>query len=503
MFHLDPLKTRPGKDPIRPPTHRPNDCLAEVIPLGIEGRVPAPQRAVTAHGAWFLSSDLLALFLAFLAGGLLAGWNNPSIFSSSAADIVAQFGLFLSLGIVAILRLDAKGHYRHRLPSWEELGHVASMVVLGFIGTGFIQFALKSSPSRLWLAASWGLFGLFAYGGRCLIRRLFQAQGRWTIPSIMIGCGPTAKAARKALADEPAMGYALVAELTSDKMADLVEPSAWAALLDSLQARHIFLALEGPELETYRDAIKALGRAQVPYALLPSWAGLPLRGLSRHDFVMYDVMLLQNTNPLHLLLPRLLKRGFDIVGAIASLLLFSPVFLATAIAARADGGPALFRQPRVGRNGRPFACFKFRSMRQDAESVLARYLAEDSDIAVEWEKYQKLRDDPRLTRFGSFMRKTSLDELPQLFNVLRGDMSLVGPRPILPGQENYYGNDFEAYCSVRPGITGPWQVSGRNRLTFGERVRLEAWYTRNWTFWLDIVILIKTIPALCRHETAF
>ena len=130
------------------------------------------------------------------------------------------------------------------------------------------------------------------------------------------------------------------------------------------------------------------------------------------------------------------------------------------------------------------------------EAVLKQYLERNPESAAEWREFQKLRNDVRITKFGDFIRRTSIDELPQLINVLKGEMSLVGPRPIMQGQEEFYADDFNFYAAVRPGITGPWQVSGRNKLAFKERVALESWYARNWSLWMDIVIILKTVPTL-------
>lgn len=197
-----------------------------------------------------------------------------------------------------------------------------------------------------------------------------------------------------------------------------------------------------------------------------------------------------------------IKRGLDIVIAVAGLIILSPVLLLTAFVVAADGGPVVFKQPRIGRFGQRFNCLKFRSMNVNADEVLNIYLHENPEARAEWQRYQKLKKDPRVTRFGAFLRRASLDELPQLLNVLRGEMSLVGPRPFIPGQEVYYGKDLAAYESVRPGITGPWQVSGRSRRTFDERVIMEAWYAKNWTLWMDMVILMKTFPALWHRGAA-
>jgi undecaprenyl-phosphate galactose phosphotransferase len=268
-------------------------------------------------------------------------------------------------------------------------------------------------------------------------------------------------------------------------------------------AHYIFLALEGSEIERYQAALKSLPRARVPCSIIPPWIGLPSSTLSPHHFMMDDVMMLHDTNRLTLLLPRLIKRLTDIVLAGSALLVATPALIVVALLVRRDGGPAFFKQVRVGRNGELFECYKFRSMRADAEQVLGQYLADNPEAAAEWGKFQKLKDDVRVTKFGDFIRRTSIDELPQLINVVKGEMSLVGPRPCMPGQESLYAEDFSFYESVRPGITGPWQVSGRNHLTFQQRVALEAWYARNWSLWLDIVIILKTFPTLLKRGQAF
>lgn len=170
---------------------------------------------------------------------------------------------------------------------------------------------------------------------------------------------------------------------------------------------------------------------------------------------------------------------------------------------RRDGGRAFFIQQRIGKNGHPFYCYKFRSMREDAETFLQSYLATHPIEAQQWRKYQKLRNDVRVTPFGRFLRRFSLDELPQFINVLKGDMSIVGPRPILPDQIMHYGEKFSCYASMRPGITGPWQVGGRNALTFSERVKLEAQYACNWSLTADWLILLKTMPVVLKKRHAF
>jgi Undecaprenyl-phosphate galactose phosphotransferase WbaP len=169
---------------------------------------------------------------------------------------------------------------------------------------------------------------------------------------------------------------------------------------------------------------------------------------------------------------------------------------------RLDGGPTLFRHNRLGAHMRMFPCLKFRTMHVNGDAILAQHLATNPEAAAEWATVQKLRNDPRITLVGRFLRKTSLDELPQLINVLRGEMSLVGPRPIVTSEVSFYGDSIDYYSRAKPGLTGLWQVSGRNNTSYPKRVQLDVWYVKNWSFWHDIVILMKTVPAVLLRRGA-
>lgn len=196
------------------------------------------------------------------------------------------------------------------------------------------------------------------------------------------------------------------------------------------------------------------------------------------------------------------KLIMDRCGAALLLLLLAPLFLLLTLLIRRDGGAALFRHQRLGADGQMFPCMKFRTMVADADKVLEHLLANDPVAAIEWHATQKLRRDPRITSVGHFLRKSSLDELPQLFNVLRGEMSLVGPRPIVQAEIARYGNDIGHYYQARPGLTGLWQVSGRSDTSYTQRVELDVRYVVNWTFMHDIVIVLKTIPAVLLRRGA-
>ena len=192
------------------------------------------------------------------------------------------------------------------------------------------------------------------------------------------------------------------------------------------------------------------------------------------------------------------------IPALFLLIFFAPVMLlAAALTALEDGGPVFFGHTRIGRNGATFKCLKFRSMSIDAAARLEAYLDQNPGARAEWERDHKLRDDPRVTQWGAFMRKSSIDELPQLINVLRGEMNLVGPRPIVEAEVRRYGRYIAHYVSVSPGITGLWQVSGRNDTTYRRRVAIDAVYARTRSIDMDVWILLMTVVVVLTRKGSY
>jgi len=199
------------------------------------------------------------------------------------------------------------------------------------------------------------------------------------------------------------------------------------------------------------------------------------------------------------------KRTFDLVSVAVILTLFSPIMLGVALAVRmTTGKQVIYGHTRVGRNGQEFKCYKFRSMVANSDEVLKHLLETDPEARAEWNRDFKLKNDPRITRVGRFIRKTSLDELPQLWNVLRGDMSVVGPRPVVRQElDRYYAAAREHYLSVPPGLTGLWQVSGRNDMDYDERVELDRHYVDNWNVWTDFTIVMRTVGVMVGRKGAY
>lgn len=197
-------------------------------------------------------------------------------------------------------------------------------------------------------------------------------------------------------------------------------------------------------------------------------------------------------------------RAAEMLITIAAVIFLAPLMVITALLVRlSDGGPAIYRQVRIGRGGKTFYCLKFRSMSVHAEERLKALLDSDPAARAEWERSRKLKDDPRVTQIGRFLRASSLDEMPQLFNILKGDMGLVGPRPIIADEVPFYGVHFRHYCAVRPGLTGLWQVSGRSDVSYRERVIMDVAYVRAKCVMLDLKILMATVPAVLLRRGSY
>lgn len=265
------------------------------------------------------------------------------------------------------------------------------------------------------------------------------------------------------------------------------------------------LGRQSDEPARHRPLLKRLKMRLDALRVVPPLAGTLRDGTEISHFLPDDRLTPSVRNDLARPGQRAVKRALDIVGASILLVLLSPVFAFAAWRIyREDGTPVLYVQERIGRNGKAFGLLKFRTMRKDAEEVLARWREKNVQLFASYLANNfKLRSDPRITSTGKWLRRTSLDELPQLWNVLRSEMSLVGPRPLLEREIREYGDNFKLYVQVRPGITGLWQVSGRSRTTFAERTNFDAWYVKNWSLWSDIVILLKTPAAVFKGEGTY
>lgn len=464
-------------------------------------------RARLGRALFLVGVDAAALIGAFLLAALVpllfSSYLPPgSRYTEFLADAEARVLQVLAFTVAFLIWFYNKGHYQLRLPFWVETRHVIGACVFALLCDGFLQFALKHGFSRLWLIHTW----LLAVPAILLMRRLareaLRAAGAWDIPALVVGSQARLAQATALVEAERGLGYSIAAVRTLDSFGD-GGSSSWLEACHASGARMVILAADEADLLTHRSLVSRLGLERIPFICMQSLGGLPVFSVDAHHFVGQEVLLLVGQSQLLQPVGRAVKAAFDYTVAVLLLLAASPLFVLFSILVARDGGPVFYGHTRLGGDGRLFRCLKFRTMVPDAEGTLAELLVTDPARQREWDENHKLQDDPRITAVGRFMRQFSLDELPQLFNVLTGDMSLVGPRPIHPDETGRFGEDIDYYLRVKPGITGLWQVSGRSDLDYTRRVQLNTWYVKNWSLWLDVVILLKTVPAVLSRRGAY
>jgi undecaprenyl-phosphate galactose phosphotransferase len=490
----------------------------------------APRRVAAGPELALPLADALALGSCFALGGLV---------NLSFGNLTGERGLILALlAAGALAAFHHFGHYARRRQAWQELGDVAAVAAVCLVLDLALLYLLKVNFSRLWVLTSWALAVPALPLARGLAKRAALGLGGWLRPTVVVGTGPGAREIAAAYdARRGHLGYQVQAFLdpsAGDPSAG--DPSAGGGpagggpgggpggagpsggapprsirvggrevpvlpldprakgLPGWLGRPHVVVALELDEMAGKEALVENLSFYHGDIDVVSPLRGLPTNGTRVSHFFSRDLLALRIHNNLARPWPRLLKRAFDLAAAAALLAFTAPLLLLVALRIRlADGGAVVFAHTRVGRHGRPFRCYKFRTMVPNSAEVLAELLARDPAARAEWARDRKLRRDPRVTGLGRFLRRASLDELPQLVNVLKGEMSLVGPRPVVPDELELYGEAKVYYLQVRPGLTGLWQVSGRSDVDYARRVALDAWYVRNWTLWYDVLILCRTL----------
>lgn len=436
-----------------------------------------------------VSFGLTALFVAVLVW--LYGDFAPA--TGYVTDDPALWCICAYGGLIGYFATHA--HYEHRCGFWSESKEILIAAMAGAVLAGCAAFILATPLPRMALWSGALAFPAIAIPMRHIAKRLLDRAGKWQIPVVVVGTGSWRDAASEALQTSRSLGYRVTAQIALTNSSHDVTGASWAALLRHHGARQVVLAFD-PDHRPPAGLVASLVRERVPYAVMPHLDGLPVAGCRHTPLATNDAILQSYRNNLDKPVARGTKLVFDLAAASIALVILAPLLVMIAAAVSLDGGPVFYGHKRIGAHGRVFRCLKFRSMVTDGDNVLRRLLAEDPLAAEEWARTQKLRNDPRVTWIGRILRKTSLDELPQLLNVMRMEMSLVGPRPIVSMEVPKYAEDIAYYYETRPGITGLWQVSGRSDTTYAQRVRLDSWYVRNWTIWQDLAILLKTIPAV-------
>jgi Undecaprenyl-phosphate galactose phosphotransferase WbaP len=365
-------------------------------------------------------------------------------------------------------------------------------------------------PREILLGMIGGSFLLLPMGrGSC--KRLLYRLGLWGKQVIVLGAGVIGQRVMRTLIKTPLQGLQPVAIFDDNWMQHEAALSGVPVLgtLDEaddvakdMGVSHAIVAIPSLPTDTLSDFVTKRSRSFSVVQFVPDLVSLPSEVVRTSNLT--GMLALEVRNQLAIPINRIVKRFIDLVCVTLGGLLISPILLLISLAVVLDSpGPIFFGHKRVGRDGNFFKAWKFRTMIPNAQQKLDEYLKEHPELEAEWRETQKLQNDPRITRIGKFLRKYSLDELPQLWNVFIGEMSLVGPRPIVEAEAEKYGKDFTLYMMVRPGITGYWQTSGRSDTDYDERVALDSFYVRNWSVWLDIIILVKTPAVVLGGEGAY
>jgi len=459
-------------------------------------------------------TDFLFLSLSIvLAFYMLELWTGELSRYVPIEQLEQRFYIHIALSVFGVawywMRLR---HYTYRKPFWFELKEVLrTLVVLAVIELATVAFSKLYFSRYLWVL-TWGIALIFVPLGRICVKKILIKSGLYLRNTIIIGSGQNAIDAYHALTSESYLGLKIkyfIASNENSRLKDLNVPiltenrqSLWKSV--TKKSDQFIIALEEDENELRDSWLRYFSTHKYrSVSVIPTLRGLPLYSTDMSFIFSYEVMLLRVNNNLAKRSSRFMKRTMDILGSLIIITLLSPVLLYLYFSVKKDGGNAIYGHPRIGRNGKTFKCLKFRSMVVNSKEVLEELLAKDPEARAEWEKDFKLKNDPRITKIGAFIRKTSLDELPQLFNVLKGEMSLVGPRPIVKEELERYQEDVDYYLMAKPGMTGLWQVSGRNDVDYDTRVYFDSWYVKNWSLWNDIAILFKTVNVVLNRDGAY
>jgi exopolysaccharide biosynthesis polyprenyl glycosylphosphotransferase len=474
-----------------------------------------------------LPIDFLAILFAFIAAyALRVKVDTRPV--AHPLGIIFFLKIFLLIVPVWILFFAINGLYTQSSlrGRWQELGHIFVAVSGGVMFMVLIDFVSKTPlfPSKSVPVYAYGISLVTVTLGRIIVRQIQRslfAHGVGTYKAVIVGSGPLAQRLADSLLNTRLSGYEVVGVLDTAKgaqgrMTPLRVDSSLQNLLNRLEG-------QGKTVDEFIQADSQVGSDeifelveyaatnQLTYRFVPNQFGI-FAAHSELGTLAGIPMVAMKRTPLDGW-GRIVKRIFDIVASLLGLIILSPVFVVIALIIKlTDPGPVFYRHKRLSRTAKSIKVYKFRSMRQRfseekrfaGKTELEVFAELDRhDLVEEFKLNQKVKDDPRVSPIGGWLRRTSLDELPQLINILRGDISLVGPRPIVTAELEKYGADRSSLFSLKPGLTGLWQVSGRNDVSYDERVKLDIYYVENWSLWLDIKIILRTIVMVLRGRGAY
>ena len=454
---------------------------------------------------WLLTADCLAFILSLLVASVVRDIVIPN------AHRPIQ-GTLLPALLITLATFTVAGLYPGIcINPVEELRRCCLSLAVSLVAIWSVTFVLRDlANSRLIYAFAFLLSATLIPLFRAATRKAFCRSAWWGSQVAILGLGSSGRLLLNTLISSPQIGLKPFAILDDN-------PLRYAALdsklirgplsrcLEITQKHKIsygIICMPSLEREELLRLIDLYGACFSHVLVIPNLIGMTSLGICARE--MGGIVGLEVTRQLLRPSARFAKRTLDLAITLLLSPLIAALVLLAAVLIKLEGrGPVFYGNERIGAGGRKFKAWKLRSMRVEGDEILERYLAENPAEAIEYHTTQKLKNDPRITRVGAFLRKTSIDELPQFFNVLIGQMSVVGPRPVLEKQIEMYGPSFNLYKQVRPGITGLWQVSGRNHLTFSERVKLDKYVIQNWSVWLDLYILARTAEVVITAKGAY
>lgn len=453
---------------------------------------------------------MLADYIAIVAAEKLALWiRNWNVVYTIPAPY-----LYLWVPLVFFVFLVRTRVYTQMQPWLDSVRRVFGAVIYGAVSCIVLLFLFKESIvlSRIYAV----LFFIFVICSifivRYLVRLLLKRAHLFYRPVILIGAGRTAERVLRFFQNDLGYRYDVmgivddhpISERIAQKFRLYGKMKDAETIVRDAGIQNVIITAPGLKKEALQDLIQKIQPHVRNIAFVPDLIGTPMAGIETQILFSEEILMLTLRNNLASKRNRFIKRSFDLICTIFGSIIISPILLALVLLVAVNNkGHVIFVHQRVGKHGKLFPCYKFQTMIPNAQEALETYLKENPAARKEWETNFKLEHDPRVTKFGAFLRKTSLDELPQLWNVIRGDMSLVGPRPIVTAEIKRYGDHFREYSMVLPGITGMWQASGRSDTTYEERVTMDTWYVRNWSIWIDLMYLFKTVKAVFFGKGAY
>lgn len=481
--------------------------VANEIGIPLQRKAARLLFASATRAAVLVLSDLFALLVAIgIVLVIQQCISLPLIDSDAPGDLALTTTpntviVVVSTPLCILAAFTFAGRYSGRLPFWSELRIVFQTSVLGASLIALVALFLRDLIDFERVAITLLLFPLVATVFNRFARHA-MARARFAGVNVVLVGNPAETAALEAaLRSDALLGYAVARHLDLASLGSASAGTSLDAIIRQHGSQKVITTFDAGH-ELLLPLTQAARRERCALLHVPVATIIDGTAHAGASFLSHDIMLMRVHQGQSPPIGPFLKTCFDLAATVLLLLTLSPVFALICLMNAASGGPIFFAHRRLGRDGKPFHCLKFRTMHGDGDAVLARHLASNSRAAEEWASTRKLSYDPRITRVGHLLRKTSLDELPQLINVLMLDMSLVGPRPIVQSEVEFYGDKIAYYTAMRPGVTGLWQVSGRSNTSYARRVSLDVWYVRNWSFWSDIAVLLKTVPAVLRREGA-